>query len=511
MLSKLLRRVCYELHLWLGIVSGLILFLVCLSGTILVFREEIMYFADSQKHKYYVDVPVAAERMSADDIIAKLESENDGMKASSITIPEAANRTITVMLTPPRGEGMRGGGERGGRGGAFGERPAGARGEGRGMRGERPQGGGERGSGERQSGEGQRGGREGTFGERSAGARGEGRGMRGERPQGGGERGSGERQGGEGQRGGRQQSGGGHGHGFGNAFFVNPYTGEVVAKGGEGGSQTLNRFFMSMMQLHRNLWINYRHESWGPRMSLGKIIVGVATIIFVIVSLTGLVLWFPRVWRWSVLKHGLTVKFRNGFWRFIYDSHNSLGFYFLIPSLILALTGLCWSFSWYRDGASKLLGDEVFKQRMQRPEKIALPEEGMKPLPVAEMIGRQKQLTPDCGDMTISIPQDRETAMLIQTGHSGFFALAVKDRTQWDRFRGEVVPVEHFGKTVATERWADKPLGAKIASAVRPLHLGDITGMSSKIVFFFACLFATSLPVTGVMLWLKKLIKRRGK
>jgi uncharacterized iron-regulated membrane protein len=102
-------------------------------------------------------------------------------------------------------------------------------------------------------------------------------------------------------------------------------------------------------------------------------------------------------------------------------------------------------------------------------------------------------------------------AMVIQKGRTGFFALSIKDKTQWDRFRDTVIPVEHFGKTVEVEHFADQPFGAKIASAVRPLHFGDITGLSSKINSFIACLFATSFPITGVMFWGKKLYYRRKK
>jgi uncharacterized iron-regulated membrane protein len=243
--------------------------------------------------------------------------------------------------------------------------------------------------------------------------------------------------------------------------------------------------------------------------------VGVATIIFVIVALSGLVLWLPRTWKgftlWKAWKPGFLIRFRKGFWLFMYDIHNTVGFYMLIPTLILALTGLCWSFGWYRNAASYVLGDQIFKQRMQRPTKIVPIEGEAKPFSVGEMIERQNQLTPGRGEMVISIPNDNETAMVIQKGRTGFFALSIKDKTQWDRFRGTVIPVEHYGKTVDVERFADKPFGAKIATAVRTLHFGDVTGTSSKILFFIACIFATSFPITGVMLWGKKLVIRYKK
>ncbi|MBQ7028610.1 MAG: PepSY domain-containing protein, partial [Thermoguttaceae bacterium] len=91
------------------------------------------------------------------------------------------------------------------------------------------------------------------------------------------------------------------------------------------------------------------------------------------------------------------------------------------------------------------------------------------------------------------------------------FALAVKNKTQWDRLDASVVSVERYGKTVEVERFADKPFGAKIASSIRALHLGEITGLSSKIFFFVVCLIATSFPATGVALWAHKLCARGKK
>jgi uncharacterized iron-regulated membrane protein len=425
------KKICYEIHLYLGIISGLILIAVCLSGALLVFRED--FKAMLYPSSYRVAVPANASPLPIEDLLAKIETQYEGKKITSLSIPKSKTKPVTVML---------------------------ASGSERGQRGGRPEG-----------------------GERSE------RGQRnGQRPDGQ-------------QRGGHRQRG--------EVILINPYTGEALEK---ADTQVFDKFFMSMTMLHRNLYINIPIPALGERASVGKYIVGIATLIYVVISLTGLALWFPKfaLWKnWKVWKIGLQIRFRRGFWRCVYDLHNTVGFYTLIPMLILALTGLCWSFSWYREGASELLGDQIFKQRMQRPAQIEEVDSSAKPLPLARILELQDRLFPADGDRTISIPSDRTSAAVISQGHTGFFALNVQDKTQWDMFRGVVVPVEHFGKTVEVERFADKPFGAKIASLVRTLHFGDVTGTSSKIVFFIACLLATSFPVTGVMLWIKKLVAKR--
>jgi uncharacterized iron-regulated membrane protein len=519
------RRFFYEIHLWLGILCGIVVFLVCLSGAILVFREEINRFIDPGK--YYVSVPADGQRMPIDELITKVESQNPGMKVTSLTIPEKRNRTLVVSLSRPMPEGERGNGERTNRGGS--ERTErGERGERSGSanrenastgRPERPNRGTQNGNRERTE-------RSGTANRENASGRERAarEGQTGNRESREGREGfSGSREGREGQAGNRGSSGGSRGGsggsggsrgGRGQGWYVNPYTGDIVAKPGDGVS--LNRFFMSMTQLHRNLWISYRLESLGPRSSLGGLIVGTATLIFVVVLLSGLVLWLPRTWqsfiKWRAWKPGFKIRFRKGFWCFIHDIHNTVGFYCLIPLLILALTGLCWSFSWYRSAASYVLGEQVLnRQRVQRSEKIVPVNENAKPLSIDQMIEHVNKLIPGSGEITLAIPNNRESPMTIQKGKTGFFALSVKDRTLWDRFRGTVIPIEHYGKTVEVERFTDKPIGTQIASAIRALHFGEITGTSSKMVFFVACVFAMTFPITGIALWVRKLVDHYRK
>ena len=447
-----LRRPFHEIHLWLGIISGFILFVVCLSGTVLVFQTEIRRIAEPAR--YFVDVPAGKAALSADELIAKIETakQEQGLKVTSITIPEQPNRTISMSLTAPRQGGTRPGGGGGRSGGA--RSGGGAGGE-------------------------DRGGRGGAAGSLTAPGTAPGQG--GARP-------------------------GGGGGGRGNTIYANPYTGEIVGE----GPNVVDPFFMSVMRLHRFFWLP---------MQYGKPLVGIATIIFIVVCLWGLILWLPKTWssfsKWRAWKTGLRIRCRRGTWPLIYDLHNTIGFYILIPSLILALTGLCWSFAWYRDAASSILGERVFSQRNWSPAAIDPVEESAKPLSVGEIIALQNQLTPGPGEISVSIPQDNESAMAIRKGRDGFFSSAFRDRTQWDRFRGTTVSVEQYGKIIEIERFADKPLGAKLSLSIRNLHFGDITGLSSKIFFFAVCLFATTLPLTGTAFWIKQLrakyVRRKEK
>ncbi len=116
-------------------------------------------------------------------------------------------------------------------------------------------------------------------------------------------------------------------------LMLNPYSGEFIHEKTYKGD-----FFSFILAGHRNLWLPY---------AIGHQIVGWAVVIFVIVTLTGLVLWLPRKWKKKAIKAGMTIKRKSKSLMLFYQLHQTLGFYTLLFALILALTGLTWSFKWY--------------------------------------------------------------------------------------------------------------------------------------------------------------------
>ncbi|MDR0705480.1 MAG: PepSY domain-containing protein [Planctomycetaceae bacterium] len=73
---------------------------------------------------------------------------------------------------------------------------------------------------------------------------------------------------------------------------------------------------------------------------------------------------------------------------------------------------------------------------------------------------------------------------------------------QFDQYTGELLKCDLFDQL---------PFNEKIASLIFPLHNGEIFGTLSKVIYFVTCLIATSLPITGVILWARKLRSRYSK
>ncbi len=375
--SYTFRKLFNDLHLWLGIASGLVLFVVCLTGTIYTFRHEIEELVEPDK--YTLEVTENAQPLPADALVLQLEKELNG-KVVSLTIPE--DRASTYQL------GVKQGKEEG-------------------------------------------------------------------RPK---------------------------------THLVDPYTGAL--KGTTEGPAS--EFFTTVMKLHRWLLI----EDGG----VGRIIVGSSTIIFIFMILSGLVLWFPvkrKNWR-----QGLKIKTKANWKRINHDLHNTLGFYSCILLLIMCLTGLCWSFEWYKDGLSKVMGAEVFKGRGEKPLPSDPATAGATILSLSDFIQRANTVLPYEGDIRVAFPADSAGSYVISKNKTGFFALAASDKVQLNQYTGEMLKAEIF---------ADKPLNEQLVSLIKPLHLGEVFGTFSKILYFIACLIATSLPVTGTLIWINKLKKKKKK
>ena len=133
------------------------------------------------------------------------------------------------------------------------------------------------------------------------------------------------------------------------SLYVDPYTGEV-----KGQNERLP-FFSDMFRLHR--WLMGSVQSAGGGISVGKLLVGLSTLMMVIILITGLLMWLTN--RKKPLTKSLTISFTKGWPRFWHDLHVAGGIYATILLLAMALTGLTWSFGWYRTGFYSLFGVEA--------------------------------------------------------------------------------------------------------------------------------------------------------
>lgn len=278
----------------------------------------------------------------------------------------------------------------------------------------------------------------------------------------------------------------------GTLFFVDQYTGTFT----KSAPNVLDGFFRTMFKMHRWLLLD---------TSIGRPIVGVSTIIFLILSISGIVLWFPKKklkkLKWKNLKPGFKIAWRAKWKRINHDLHVTLGFYTAIFLIIMSVTGLFWSFEWYRDAGSAVLGTKVFGGRGSGSKIDSKVDPETKAITFDAILAITKKELPFEGTTILQIPSDEKSIFSVRKLHDKDFLKTASDELKIDR----------DGTLISKDLFSEKPLNQQIASSIKPIHLGSIFGWFSKTIYFISCLIATSLPITGVIIWLNKLKKKPKK
>src|SRR6188474_2694857 len=84
------RKFFNDIHLWLGLSSGLIVIAICFSGTVYVFNTELTEKA--APHLYKVKLFEGQQRMLVDSLLEKIRT-NTGGAITSIIVPADLERT----------------------------------------------------------------------------------------------------------------------------------------------------------------------------------------------------------------------------------------------------------------------------------------------------------------------------------------------------------------------------------------------------------------------------------
>lgn len=424
-----LRKFLNDVHLWIGLPSGIIVLLICLSGTIYVFNTEIRELSSPELYK--VSHAANAERLSAEELIRTVSRETGG-KVISIKIPADPERSFVLTVRKPE------------------ESKSGEK------------------KGEKVSGRAEEAGK-GSGAERAKGKAGAGAAEKpGPPPRG-------------------------------VQYMVDPYSGKIL--GSSADKNAVSEFMQVMFSLHRWLLLDRIEEPlFGelPNRKLGSYISGTATILFTLGVITGIIIWFPqKIRNW---KQGLKIKWNANWKRVNHDIHNSLGFYSCIFLFLMGITGPQWSFEWYRTGLRKTLGTYQAEDapKPESPKSDIKAMNGAKSVLLKDYIKSANNVLDYQGDLTISIPSDSADAVLVNKTKTGFFAPVAADKIYLDQYSSTLIKSEIF---------SEKPFNERVSSSIKALHVGDVYGKFSKIIYFLACLIATSLPVTGTLIWINKMKK----
>jgi uncharacterized iron-regulated membrane protein len=277
-----------------------------------------------------------------------------------------------------------------------------------------------------------------------------------------------------------------------NSVFINPYTGQVLKV------KNVDRdFFRVVVMGHFYLWLP---------PTIGQPIVATGTLIFVVLLITGLVLWWPR--NKAARRQRFTIKWQARWRRLNYDLHNVLGFYMSWVVIFIAFTGLVWGFQWFArstywlasGGRTLTVFEESFSDTTFTPS-FALHR------PAMDVLWQQTRAAHPgfTGSIEVHVPDGPKAAIEV--------ALNPDTDTYWqtdyryyDQYSLQEIKVNHqYG------RFANAQAADKIYRMNYDIHVGAIAGITGKVIAFLASLLAASMPVTGFMIWWGRRKKTKEK
>lgn len=376
-----IKKILLKIHLWLGLASGVIVFIVAITGCIYVFSyyiKDVIY-----KDRHYITIPQKATRAPISQLIKTAESAFDNNYSfQNIVISDDPNTTVSISFTDIDPN---------------------------------------------------------TFGYHNY--------MK-----------------------------------FYKTVYLNPYNGKITFI-----ENTKWEFFNAALAIHMNLFMGYN--------PISHYIIAGATWIFVILLISGLILWWPKksqrkqsFWfRWKK-----TSKWR----RKNYDLHRVVGFYVFLIALLLALTGLMWasksfnsSVKWVANGGKTIpytaISKPIEKSNPKQPFDVILNSVALK-YPEYEYLLIRKHPKPN-------IP----------------YIVRVYKKGEQNYKRTEMYFDRKTAELLDTFKFSDKNNGEKTQALNYDLHVGSIGGLPTKILVFIISLLIASLPITGFIIWYGRKTKKK--
>lgn len=260
--------------------------------------------------------------------------------------------------------------------------------------------------------------------------------------------------------------------------YVNPYSGELLKV------KNMDRdFFRQVLLGHYYLWLP---------PAIGQPITIVATIIFVVMMITGLILWWPR--NKAASKQRFSIKWSAAWRRKNYDLHNVLGFYMTWVAIIMAITGLMFGWQLLAKAIYKTAGGKkslIYQEPFSDTTKIA---QGVL-LPVDKLWVQMQQEHRDARIIEMHFPDNNKSPLLVEV-NTNADTYWKTDYIFFDQYSMKELPVDHIYSRLKDAKGADKLMRMNY-----DIHVGAIWGLPGKILAFCASLIAASLPITGFMIW----------
>lgn len=269
----------------------------------------------------------------------------------------------------------------------------------------------------------------------------------------------------------------------------------------EGRRAYINPYDGNMSDVHDPDWLWYVEKLHTSLLlgEFGKWVIRINILVFLILLLTGIYLWWPA--KKARRKQAFSLKTNGSFKRLNYDLHSVLGFYGLLVLLVITLSGMWWSFDWYKQTVFGLLGEKY-----EKPNPVMIDDLN------SSLDWKNKQVLDEVFETSMLRYPGAKTAHIEKGKNIG---LASRIRLEYPsglyKKRNEIFYHPAKGEIVETRLYKDYTAGEIYKHANYEIHTGRGFGILGKIIAFMASLLAASLPVSGFYIWYGRTYKKRKK
>ncbi len=272
-------------------------------------------------------------------------------------------------------------------------------------------------------------------------------------------------------------------------YYFNPYTGEVLGK-----ESSLQGPLGWIANLHYFLFAG----------DPGLIVNGVMAFGFLILCLTGIVLWWPGIKRWT---SAIILKSRSTWRRLNWDLHSVAGFWCSAGLAVIAFTGVYFAFPVPIGVVTILATGGNPKQAVALLATPQAPKTSdTHTLPVDDVLRIAKGvLLPDNPPAFLGFPE----------GPDGVYTVVAYRRDAAPYSQGTTLSIDpHSGVILKKVSSNQYPLGMRITQYFYALHFGSFGGNGAfgvlvKVLWVILGIVSASLGITGVLMyWNRYLCKR---
>lgn len=276
------------------------------------------------------------------------------------------------------------------------------------------------------------------------------------------------------------------------AYFVNPYTGEILADSAAG----IRAFFRAITAWHR--WFAVE----GDGRETARAITGASNLVFLFLILSGMYLWLPPIWRWAGFRTRLlfnpkaaSAKARDFNW------HHVFGIWTAIPLAVIVASALVFSYGWANDLVYRAVGEQP-PTRSAPGDRPAASDptaavRGQPRLPLDELASRAAKMEPGWRRLTIPLPGGSETEVrvTVDSGNGG-----------QPQHRREIALDAGSGEILAETPFSDLTAGRRARLMIRFLHTGEALGVAGQTVAGLVSLLSLLMVWTGLALAWRRLV-----